>query len=86
MSNIFKGFLCITTSSVKSVTLNELPTYSNGAWSYWFLEDGLLGEYNSTLATTMEECFDWADSQYNPSGTDEPTEFDSDLTEPFILW
>jgi hypothetical protein len=34
----------------------------------------------------MEECFDWADSQYNPDGADEPAEFNSDLTEPFILW
>jgi len=66
---------------------NELPAYSNGAWSYWFLEDGLIGEYNSTPDTTMEECFDWADSQYNPaSGADEPQEFDGYLTEPFILW
>lgn len=75
-----------TSGCTEDGSRNELATYSNGAWNYWFLEAGLIGEYNSILATTMEECFDWADSQYNPSGADEPTEFDGDLIEPFILW
>ena len=75
-----------TSGCTEDGSRNELATYSRGAWNYWFLEAGLIGEYNSIPATTMEGCFDWADSQYDPGGVDEPTEFDGDLTEPFILW
>lgn len=75
-----------TSGSQQDGFRNELPAYSNGAWNYWFLEAGLVGQYGSSPATTMEECFIWADSQYDPGGVDEPAEFDGDLTEPFILW
>jgi len=75
-----------TSGCTEDGSRNELDTYSNGAWNYWFLEAGLIGEYNSIPATTMEECFDWADSKYNPGGADEPTEFDGALIDPFILW
>jgi hypothetical protein len=64
----------------------EEPAYSNGAWSYWFLEAGLIGQYSSDPNTTMEDCFTWADSQYNPGGDDEPAEFDGDGTDTFTLW
>ncbi len=75
-----------TTTCTEDGFRNELPAYSNGAWTYWFLEAGLIDEHNSTPNTSMEECFDWADSQYNPGGVDEPVEFDGDPTVPFILW
>ena len=75
-----------TTTCTEDGFRNELPAYSNGAWTYWFLEAGLIDEYNSTPNTSMKECFDWADSQYNPGGVDEPVEFDGDPTVPFILW
>ncbi|MHC4911944.1 MAG: hypothetical protein ACYTE5_02950, partial [Planctomycetota bacterium] len=64
----------------------EEPAYSNGAWNYWFLEAGLIGQYSSDPDTTMEECFIWADSQYNPGGDDEPMEFDGDPCSTFTLW
>lgn len=64
----------------------EEPAYSNGAWNYWFLEAGLIGQYSSDPNTTMEECFIWADTQYNPGGEDEPMEFDGDPCSTFTLW
>jgi len=64
----------------------EEPVYSNGAWTYWFLEDSLTDHFGSDPDTTMEECFAYADAQYNPGGDDEPMEFDGDPGSTFTLW
>jgi PKD repeat protein len=63
----------------------ELHDVGNGAWTYFFLEDGLVNHFGSNPATTMEECFIWADSNYNPGGDDEPVEFDGNVGEGFKL-
>ena len=79
---------CVYTSSACSDTgcTYDEPTYQNGAWTYWFLEAGLGNNFGSNPDTTMEDCFDWADSQYNPGGNDEPMEFDGNSGEIFTLW
>jgi hypothetical protein len=64
----------------------DVPAYQNGAWTYWFEEEGLLNQFNSNPDTTMEECYQWADAQYNPGGNDEPMEFDGDINQTFTLW
>ncbi|MHC4086155.1 MAG: PKD domain-containing protein [Planctomycetota bacterium] len=64
----------------------ELHDVGNGAWTYYFLEDGLVDHFGSSPATTMEDCFIWADSNYNPGGDDEPVEFDGNTGEDFTLW
>ena len=38
-------------------------------------------------AIVMEECFDWASTQYNPSqDRDKPQEYDGNPNEGFSLW
>lgn len=59
----------------------DVPTYSNGAWTYWFLEAGLVGQG----FTTMEACFDWASANYPYDGGDTPQEFDGDIFVSFTL-
>jgi len=75
----------VTTGCQQDGFRNELPTHSNGAWNYWFLEAGLKGHFGSDPYTSMEECFIWADSQYNPGGDDEPMEFDGNANVTFTL-
>ena len=57
------------------------PNYSHGAWTYWFLVAGLVNKGY----TNMEDCFTWADSQYNPGGDDEPRQFDGNTGVKFTL-
>ncbi len=75
-----------TTSCQADGCSYEEQNYSNGAWSYWFAEAGLVNNFGANDATAMEECHDWADGQYNPGGPDEPAEFDGDPGTDFVLW
>jgi len=77
---------CTTTCQEDGYGYDE-PAYLNGAWTYWYLEAGLIGQYSTPPPTscTMEQCYTWADSQYNPGGNDEPMEFDGDPGTPFTL-
>ncbi len=66
---------------------HDEPAYQNGAWNYWFREAGLEGNFNSNPDTTMEECFQWAEPQYNPGASeDEPMEFDGNQNDTFKIW
>jgi hypothetical protein len=49
----------------------DVPEYQNGAWTYWFLEQGLVGQG----ITEAQECFDWASPQYPWGGGSAPCEF-----------
>jgi len=80
------AYLYATTSCDPNGCRLEEPAYSNGAWTYWFLEAGLIDHFGSDPDTTMEECFTWADGQYDPGGADEPMEFDGDAGSTFTLW
>jgi hypothetical protein len=62
------------------------PEHFNGAWTYWFLEYGLIGEFGGTAS--MEEVFDlvyplYIDIYRRPG--DWPSEFDGSLNTPFYL-
>jgi hypothetical protein len=57
------------------------PSYSNGAWAYWYLERGLVGRG----FTTAEEAFNWASANYPYGGNDAPQQFDGDIATPFNL-
>lgn len=67
---------------------SRIPSHgvANGAWTYYFLDDGLINHYGSDKFTALEDCFVWADSNYNPGGDDEPQQFDGNTGEPFYLW
>jgi hypothetical protein len=74
-----------TSSCHANGSRNELHGVGNGAWTYYFLEDGLVDHFCSNPATTMEDCFIWADYNYNPGGDDEPVQFDGNAGEDFKL-
>ncbi len=57
------------------------PSYNNGAWAYWYLERGLVGQ----SFTTAEEAFNWASARYPYGGNDAPQQFDGDPATPFNL-
>ncbi|MEM4293265.1 MAG: hypothetical protein QXJ27_03750 [Thermoplasmata archaeon] len=57
------------------------PSYSHGAWTYWFLVSGLMNKGY----TYMEDCFAYANGQYNPGGDDEPMQYDGDSSTKFTL-
>ncbi len=59
---------------------------ANGAWTYFFLDHGLIQHYGSNKYTALENGFVWADSNYNPGGDDEPQQFDGNSGELFYLW
>ncbi len=60
----------------------DVSAYQNGAWTYWYLEKGLVEQGYATA----EGAFTWADAQYNPtSAADEPMEFDGSTTSAFNI-
>ncbi|TFG34865.1 hypothetical protein EU527_01445 [Candidatus Thorarchaeota archaeon] len=57
----------------------------NGAWTYFFLEYGLINHFGSNPYTTMESCFDYALAAYPYSGGDTPQEYDGNTNLTFLL-
>ena len=85
MSNASRVYA--TSSCKKNGFRNDMFLAGNGAWTYYFLEAGLIGHFLSYPKTYVEDCFTWADSQYNPpSSASEPVEFDGKHGYAFILW
>ncbi|NWF96984.1 MAG: caspase family protein [Candidatus Thorarchaeota archaeon] len=60
-------------------------THKNGAWTYYFLEYGLINHFGSSTTTTMESCFDYALAAYPYSGGDTPQEYDGNTSTGFTL-
>jgi hypothetical protein len=60
-------------------------SHHNGAWTYWFLEAGLIAHYGSSTTTAMETCFTWADGVYPYTGGDNPMKFDGNTGSLFYL-
>jgi hypothetical protein len=58
-------------------------SYSNGAWTYWFLEKGLVN--SGSGHTDMEGNFNWAKNNYPYSGDDAPMQFDGNTGSLFYL-
>ena len=81
MLNSNSANIYLTTTCTDDGYGYDVSTYSNGAWTYWFLEAGLVGQG----FTTMEACFDWALANYPYDKGDTPQEFDGDLLVNFTL-
>ena len=72
-----------TTCAAKGYGYDE-PAYENGAWTYWFLDAGLLQAGSGH--EDMEGNFDWAYSYYPHMGkNDRPQEWDEDGSNLFYL-
>jgi hypothetical protein len=61
------------------------PSHNNGAWTYYFLEYGLVNHYGSNPNTMMEDCFDYALAAYPHGGGDTPQEYDGNTSSGFRL-
>lgn len=59
--------------------------HQNGAWTYYFLQYGLINHYGSNPGTLMESCFDYSLAAYPYSGGDTPQEYDGNTTVGFTL-
>ena len=57
------------------------PNYQNGAWTYWYLEKGLVGQ----KFTAAEPTFTWALKNYPYSGDDAPLQFDGNTADNFNM-
>jgi hypothetical protein len=60
-------------------------SHSNGAWTYYFLQYGLINHFGSSTSTTMEACFDYSLAAYPYSGGDTPQEYDGNTSVGFTL-
>jgi len=79
------GIMYVTTTcTVKGYGYDE-PVYENGAWTYWFLDAGLIQGLSGHI--DMEGNFDWAYDNYTHKGkNDRPQEWDENSLELFYLW
>ena len=84
MDNNPNGVLYITTTcGAKGYGYDE-PYYENGAWTFWFLDAGLL--QGGSGVTDLESNFDWAYDRYPYSArNDLPQEEDEDKATSFYL-
>ncbi len=61
--------------------------YSNGLWTYFFLEYSLIQTFDSDPRTELELSFDIATAVYPyPRGAHHPQEYDGDPNSAFQLW
>jgi hypothetical protein len=72
MNEVMHNGIYMTTTCGPNGYGYDMPDYKNGAWTYWFLEAGLVGQH----FTTAEDCFTWASANYPFGGKDAPMEFD----------
>ena len=73
---------CTTTCTEDGYGYDD-STHQNGAWTYWFLEWGLVN--GNSGCTDMEGNFDAALAEYPYGGGDTPQEFDGNTGELFYL-
>ncbi len=79
------GKVYMTTTCTENGYGYDDPSHNNGAWTYYFLEYGLVNHFGSNPGTLMESCFDYALSAYPHGGGDTPQEFDGNTGEGFTL-
>jgi len=60
------------------------PTYQNGAWTHWYLEDALIDHYQRQNVDT-HEVFPFAKQNYGATGGDAPMQFDNMPNTPFYI-
>ncbi len=78
------GIMYVTTTCTAKGYGYDEPSYENGAWTYWFLDVGLI--QGGSDHTDMEGNFDWAYSIYPIKGkNDRPQEWDEDGSNLFYL-
>jgi hypothetical protein len=58
---------------------------NNGAWTWQFLEWGLIGQFSNS-STANETCFDTAKGSYPHSGADTPEEYDGSTGDDSYIW
>ncbi|MFX1390771.1 MAG: caspase family protein, partial [Promethearchaeota archaeon] len=63
----------------------DVPSYQNGAWTYYFLEYSWINHYGGSTSVSMEDVFTYAHNNYPYGGGDEPQEFDGDTSTFFYL-
>ena len=68
--------LYMTTTCTEDGYGYDVRTYSNGAWTYYFLEYTLINHFGSDPTTAMEDAFDYASANYPYGGGDTPMEGD----------
>ena len=79
------GHVYMTTTCTDDGYGYDDPSHQNGAWTYYFLEYGLVNHYGSNPDTYMETCFDYALAAYPHGGGDTPQEFDGNTSMGFRL-
>jgi hypothetical protein len=74
-ANIF----CTTTCTDNGYGYDD-SAHTNGMWTYWFLEAGLIGHFGGSADTAMEDAFAWASANYpkQPPSGDAPEMYDGD--------
>lgn len=75
----------ITTTCTQNGYGYDDSAHQNGAWTYYFLQYGLINHYGSNPGTYMETCFDYALAAYPYGGGDTPQEFDGNTGVGFTL-
>ncbi len=83
LSNSAKVYM--TTTCTQNGYGYDDPTHQNGAWTYYFLEYGLINHFGSSPSTTMESCFTYALAAYPYDGGDTPQQFDGNTSTGFTL-
>ena len=64
----------------------DAPEFSNGLWTYYFLEFALIDYFNSHPKTTMEEAFAYASASFPyHTGVMIPEEYDGNIDQTFLL-
>ena len=66
----------MTTTCTQNGAGWDRPDLNNSAWTYYFLEYGLIAHFGSNPLTTMEDCFSYAFQYYPYYGGDDPQEYD----------
>jgi hypothetical protein len=72
MNEVMHTNIYMTTTCGASGYGYDVPEYQNGAWTYWYLEQALVGQG----ITTAESAFTWASARYPYGGKDAPCAFD----------
>jgi hypothetical protein len=64
----------------------DAPQFSNGLWTYYFLEFTLIDYFNSKPRISMEEAFAYASANYPyHTGAMKPEEYDGNIDQIFLL-
>jgi len=85
MGTTNKAYIYMTTTCTNNGYGYDDSSHQNGAWTYQFLEYGLITHFGSSGSTTMEACFSYALPAYPHTGGDLPQQFDGDTSTSYTL-